>query len=152
MNFNEACIKVFVQNLVLKTIPFETPSAKWRPFFVQTLVHCMWNNFPWIKRRPRNRTIDNKFKSIFANISILWVFIQLCQYFFRTFYQHGITHWGRVTHICVGKLTIISPGRRQAIIWTNAKILLIGPIGIKLNENLFEMYAFWFEKISASMW
>ena len=36
-----------------------------------------------------------------------------------------LTHWGRVTHICVGNLTIIgsdnglSPGRRQAIIWTN---------------------------------
>ena len=43
------------------------------------------------------------------------------------------THWGRVTHICVNKLAIIgsdnglglSPGRRQAIIWTNAGILLI---------------------------
>ena len=39
-----------------------------------------------------------------------------------------LTHWGRVTHICVGNLTIIgpdnglSPGRRQAIIWTNAGI------------------------------
>ena len=44
-----------------------------------------------------------------------------------------LTHWGRVTHICVVKLTIIgsdnglSPGRRQAIILTNAGILLIGP-------------------------
>ena len=43
-----------------------------------------------------------------------------------------LTHWGRVTHICVNILTIIgsdnglSPGRRQAIIWTNAGILLIG--------------------------
>ena len=43
------------------------------------------------------------------------------------------THWGRVTHICINKLTIVgsdnglSPGRRQAIIWTNAGILLIGP-------------------------
>ena len=43
-----------------------------------------------------------------------------------------LTHWGRVTHICVGKLTIIgsdnglSPDRRQAIIWTNDGILLIG--------------------------
>ena len=42
-----------------------------------------------------------------------------------------ITYWGRATHICVGKLTIIdsdnglSPGRRQAIIWTSAGILLI---------------------------
>ena len=43
-----------------------------------------------------------------------------------------LTHSGRVTHICVGKLIIIgsdnglSPERRQAIIWTNARILLIG--------------------------
>ena len=41
--------------------------------------------------------------------------------------------WGRGTHICVGEQTIIdsgnglSPGRRQAIIWTNAGILSIGP-------------------------
>ena len=40
-----------------------------------------------------------------------------------------LTHWGWETHICVGKLTIIasdnglSPGRRQAIIWTNDGIL-----------------------------
>ena len=40
-------------------------------------------------------------------------------------YVTKLTHWGRVTHMCVNKLTIIdsdnglSPGRRQAIIWTN---------------------------------
>ena len=40
-----------------------------------------------------------------------------------------LTHWGRVTHICVISLIIIGsdngllPGRRQAIIWTNAGIL-----------------------------
>ena len=44
-----------------------------------------------------------------------------------------LTHWGRVTHICVSNLTIISsvnglsPGRYQAIIWTNAGILLLDP-------------------------
>ena len=49
-------------------------------------------------------------------------------------YNHTLlTHWSRVTHICVGNLAIIgsdnglSPGRRQAIIGTNAGILLIGP-------------------------
>ena len=52
------------------------------------------------------------------------------------------THWGRVTHICVGNLTIISsdnglsPGRRQAIIGTNAGILLIGNLRKKLQWNL----------------
>ena len=56
-----------------------------------------------------------------------------------------LTHWGWVTHICVGKLTIIgsdnglSPGRRQAIIWTNPGILLIGPLETKFSEILIEI-------------
>ena len=62
----------------------------------------------------------------------------------------ALTHWGRVMDICVGNLTIIgsdfglSPCRRQAIIWTNAGILLIGPSGtnrksyIFIQENAFE--------------
>ena len=43
-----------------------------------------------------------------------------------------LTDWGQVTYICVSKQTTIgsdnglSPGRHQAIIWTNAGILLIG--------------------------
>ena len=50
------------------------------------------------------------------------------------------THWCRVTRKCVNKLSIISSnnglshGRRQAIIWTNARILLIGPLGTKFND------------------
>ena len=51
-------------------------------------------------------------------------------------FKHGSsTHWGRVTHICVNKLTVIgsdnglSPGRRQAIIWASAGILLIRTLG-----------------------
>ena len=53
-----------------------------------------------------------------------------------------LTHLGRVMHICVSNLTIIgldnglSPGRRQAIIWTNAWILLIGPLGTNFSEIL----------------
>ena len=59
--------------------------------------------------------------------------------------QSCLTHWGRVTHICVSKLTIIasdnglSPGRRQAIIWTNAGILLIGPLGTNFSEISIEI-------------
>ena len=62
-----------------------------------------------------------------------------------------LTHWGRVTHICVGKITIIdsdnglSPGRRQAIIWTNAGILLIGPLGTNFNEILIGIQTFSFK-------
>ena len=56
-----------------------------------------------------------------------------------------LSHWGRVTHICVNKLTImgsvngLSSGRRQAIIWTNAEILLIGPLGTNFSEILIEI-------------
>ena len=67
-----------------------------------------------------------------------------------------LTQWSRVTQICVDKLTImcsdnsLSPGRRRAIIWTNAVILLIGPLAtnfsdiwsglsIFIQENAFEI-------------
>ena len=64
-----------------------------------------------------------------------------------------LTHWGRVMHICVNKLTIIgsdnglSPGRRQAITWTNVGILLIGPLGTNFNEILIEIHTFSFKKM-----
>ena len=63
-----------------------------------------------------------------------------------------LTHWGRVTHICVGKLIItgsdngLSPGQRQAIIWTNAEILLIGPLGTNFSEIVIEIRTFSFSK------
>ena len=68
-----------------------------------------------------------------------------------------LTHWGRVTHICVSKLTIIgsdnglSPSRRQAIIWTNAGILLIQPSGTNFSEILIEIDVFPFKKMHLEM-
>ena len=75
----------------------------------------------------------------------------LCIYFVY------LTHWGRVTHICVSKLTTIGsyngllPSRRQAIIWTNARILLIRTLGTKFSEILSEIHAFSFKKIHLKM-
>ena len=68
-------------------------------------------------------------------------------------YHMILTHWGRVTHICVSKITIIgsdnglSPDRRQAIIWTNAGILLIGPLGTNFSEILIGIETFSFKKL-----
>ena len=47
-------------------------------------------------------------------------------------------------HICISKLSIGSdngllPGRRQAIIWTNAGILLIRPLGTNFSEILIKI-------------
>ena len=67
--------------------------------------------------------------------------------------SHYLTHWGRVTHICVSDLTSIgsdnglSPGRRQAIIRTNAGILLIRPLGTNFSEFLVEILMFSFKKM-----
>ena len=64
----------------------------------------------------------------------------------------ALTHWGRVTHICVSKLPSIgsdnglSPGRRQAIIWTNAGILLIGALGTNVSEILVKIVHFHWRK------
>ena len=73
-----------------------------------------------------------------------------------------LTHWGRVTHICVSNLTIIgsdnglSPGRYQAIIWTNAGILLIGPWWTNFGEILIDIQTFSFKKmrleVSSGKW
>ena len=63
---------------------------------------------------------------------------------------------------CVSKLTIIgsdnglSPDRRQAIIWTNDGLLLIGPLGTNFSEILIEILTFSFKKmrlkVSSAKW
>ena len=73
-----------------------------------------------------------------------------------------LTHWGRVTHICVDDLTTpgsdngLSPGRRQAIIRTNAGILLIGPLATNFSDILIEVLTFSFKKmrlkVSSAKW
>ena len=64
-----------------------------------------------------------------------------------------LTHSGRLTHICVGNLTVsgsnsgLSPGRQQAIIWTNAGILLIGQLGTNVSDILIQILIFSFKKM-----
>ena len=60
-----------------------------------------------------------------------------------------LTHWGRVTHICISKLIIIGsvPGRCQAIIWTKSDIVLIGPLRTNFNEISITIYVFSFKKM-----
>ena len=92
-------------------------------------------------------------------------FYRCYQFFINNFYSFLLTiltHWGRVTHICIGNLTIIGsdngllPRRRQAIIWTNAGILLIRPLGTNFNEMLIEILTFSFMKmrfkVSSAKW
>ena len=60
-------------------------------------------------------------------------------------------------HIYVGNLTIIAsdnglaPGWCQAIIWTNAGILLIRPLGINFSEILIKIHTFSFYETHLKM-
>ena len=62
-----------------------------------------------------------------------------------------LNHWDQVTHTCVGNLTIngldngLSPGRRQAIISTNAELLLIEHSRTNFSEISMEIHAFTFK-------
>ena len=67
-----------------------------------------------------------------------------------------LTHWGRVTHICINKLTTISsdnglsPDRRQAIIYLNQCwniVNFIWYLGTKFNEISIEIHIFTFKKM-----
>ena len=76
---------------------------------------------------------------------------------FIVIYARFLTHWGRATHICVGKLTAIgsdnglSLGRRQAIIWTSAGILLIGLLRTNFSDILIGIQTFSFTKMHLKM-
>ena len=60
-------------------------------------------------------------------------------------------------HLWVSKQTTIgsdnglSPSRRQAIIWTNARILLIEPFVTKFSEILIEIYIISSKKMQVSV-
>ena len=102
--------------------------------------------------------MDNISQTTFSNIfSSMKIFEFLLKFHWNLFLRAQLTHWGRVTHICVVKLTIIgsdnglSPGRHQAIIWTNARILLIGPIGTNFIENFIGIQTFSFKKMHLKM-
>ena len=68
-----------------------------------------------------------------------------------------LTQWGRMMHICLSKLTVIgsdnglAPTRCQAIIWTNAGIMLIWTLGTYFSEILSEIHTFSFKKMPLKM-
>ena len=91
----------------------------------------------------------------------IYIYINMCvNTFLPGLFVHilfVLTHWRRVTHICVSELTIIgsdnglSPQRRQAVIWTNAGILIIGPLGTNFSEILIEIQTFSLNKVHLKM-
>ena len=96
-------------------------------------------------------------KSIWHKLSICVRYIEKLMHNILFRCVSFLTHWGRVTHICVSELTIIvsdnglSPGRRQAIIQTKAGLLLIGPLGTHFSEISIGIQTFSFKKMNLNM-
>ena len=107
----------------------------WKPQFISTGVLQWKSNYGIYKSYVNNSHVQQ------ANLKAT---SQQPSYEIWCCFGH-LTHWGRVTHICIGNLTIVgsdnglSPGRRKAIIWANAGILLIGPLEIMFSEILIEI-------------
>ena len=88
------------------------------------------------------------------------LFSELCGDFFRwmfippAWYWLIKPEWRIYVSVKLSSLVQIMAcplGRRQASIWTNAGILLIGPLGINFNEILIEINTFSFKKMHLKM-
>ena len=133
----------------------------WHDWFKQCLVAC---SVPSHYLNQRWRTVvwtlaDKLLWNLNENRSISWILKVSSTKWQPFLFLNVFTHWGRVTHIyiCVSKLTIIgsdnglSPGRRQAIIWTNTGILFGGPLETNYSEILIKIHIFSFTKMHLKM-
>ena len=102
-----------------------------------------------VLRRYRNYTKNCMLPEI--NSARLYMFIEINSA------RVELTHRGLVTHTCVSKLTILgsdnglSPGRRQAIIWTTAGILLAEHLG-QTSMNIQSKFIHFNSRKSIGKW
>ena len=116
-------------------------------FSCPTLIEIRMNYHQHIKGRVE---LSNRLKTAASSAPYQWLLGKR---------QHRLmwTHRGPVTHICVIELTIIgsdnglSPGRRQAIIWNNAGLLLIERLGTHVSEISIGIQTFPFRKMHLNM-
>ena len=123
LNWN---IYIFIQENVFGNVIWKMVAIFSEPQCVKAVIKYnfwWWSVHPTNKVKPISTETQPHFKGSLVDLG-----------------STTLTHWGRVTHKCVGNLTIIGsdngllPGRRQAIIRTNAGILLIGPLGTNFSK------------------
>ena len=111
-NFSEILIKI--QTFSFTKMHLKLSSAKWQPFCPRGDDFRLMSS--WVLCIPGSYVLQ------VSTLQVHWYFTKSPKL---------LTHWGRVT-----------PGRRQAIIWTNAGILLIGPLGTNFSEILKKLLHF----------
>ena len=105
-----------------------------------------------------NGLVQERHNSIAKELELHLSWINLILVDLETSRPHReLIHWSQVTHIYISKLTTIGsengllPRRHQAIIWTNAGILLIGPLRTNFSEILINIHTFSFKKMHLKM-
>ena len=112
----------------------------------------------WGRQDPGGPHVGCMNFAIWAETNI--IYFPIIHYCLRQ--QTGQNQWNQyvadLLHICVHKITIIGPdnnglslGQHQAIIWSNAGILLIQTIGTNFTEILSEIHTFSFKKMHLKM-
>ena len=129
-------------------------ACHWKFITANKFAHgiCSWqyNICHFIHFQPQSPTASRQLHNSPCHNKQMRVMLNLLNVITHLFHN---VNGSLVKHICVGNLTIIgldnglSPGRRQAIIWTNDRILLIGPLGTNFSEILIGIQTFSFTKL-----
>ena len=88
------------------------------------VIGILWNHIAWISIEIFGKHMHK-------------VILAQCAYFMGK--QYALT--------LIGSDNGLAPDRRQAIIWNNAGMLLIGPLGTNFSEILIEILTFSFKKM-----
>ena len=110
----------------------------------------MSDQWIWMKFYNTNKT---KLWTLISNMLSLFIYFHILEISYSEYIINGLGTGGRVTHICTGKLAIIcsdsglSPGWCQAIMWTNAGILLIGSLVIHASDIPIIIHTFSLKKL-----
>ena len=135
------------------TLPLHISVEKWLK--MQTCFYVSWKQFP-----GKIPSMGNQWYMMFMPTK--W-HIYTCNIILTTRYNevhiHNEVHirlklieaerriYASVNYAIIGPDNALSPDRRQAIIRTNAGILLIGPLGTNFSEIFIEIHTFSFNKI-----
>ena len=140
-------------------IYFNNCFRNYKPNFHQAIFFCKWfhwlnnaHNLQWFLFQGNlwwSMLCIGKFKISFISYWFTEILKKGNYLHFLPFCSIFKTHWGQVMHICNSKQTII--GLDNGIIWTNARMLLIGTLGTNFSEILSEFYTFWFMKMHLKM-
>ena len=120
----------FLQRTSFRKISLKL-AALWIDVVASSVREILWNSLYNIQMGPSYDNCQEEIMSCVNNYHRCKRGLSMVQFINQSC---ALTHWGRVPHICVGKLIIIGsdnglpPDRRQAIIWTNAGLLSIEPL------------------------